>query len=77
MAAAVWMECTNLNPFCGKKVEPRLSPGLCCFMGLFEGGFGKSGCFWMVFCGEVVVNCVVNRGGLRGCFLGLEMCHFD
>jgi hypothetical protein len=45
-------------------------------MGLFEGGFGKSGCFWMVFCGEVVVNCVVNRGGLRGCFLGLKMCHF-
>jgi hypothetical protein len=28
----------------------------------FEGGFGKSGCFCVVFCGEVVVDCVVNRG---------------
>jgi hypothetical protein len=45
-------------------------------MGVFEGGFGKSGCFWMVFCGDFVVNCVVNRGGLCGGFRGLEICHF-
>jgi hypothetical protein len=30
----------------------------------------------MVFCGEVVVNCVVNRGGLRGFFLGLKISLF-
>jgi hypothetical protein len=45
-------------------------------MGVFEGCFGKSGCFWMVFCGEVVVNCVVNRGGLMVVFPGLKICHF-
>jgi hypothetical protein len=45
-------------------------------MGVFEGCFGKVGCFWVVFCGEVVVNGVVNRGGLHGCFWGLKTCHF-
>jgi hypothetical protein len=39
---------------------------LCAFAGVFEGGFGKSGVQWVVFCGEVVVNCVVNvDGGMR------------
>jgi len=30
------------------------------FAGVFEGGFGKSGVKRMVFCGENVVECVVN-----------------
>jgi hypothetical protein len=72
--AAAWMECTNLSVL-QKKVEPRQSPGLCCFMGVFEGCFGKVVVFWLVFCGEVVVNCVVNRGGLQGCFWALRTCH--
>jgi hypothetical protein len=38
-------------------------------LGVFEGGFEKGGCFWMVFCGGVVVNCMVERGELHGCFL--------
>ena len=53
-------------------MEPRLSPGLCCFMGVFKGCFVKVGVFWVVFYGEVVVNCVVNRGGLMVVFLGLK-----
>jgi hypothetical protein len=30
------------------------------FAGVFKGGFEKRGVFWMVFCGEVVVNWVPN-----------------
>jgi hypothetical protein len=37
-------------------------------MGVFEGGAGKVGFFGMVFCGEVVVNCVVDRGWLTVIF---------
>jgi len=34
----------------------------CAFTGVFEGGFGKSGAFWMVFCGEFVVDSWWNCG---------------
>jgi hypothetical protein len=44
-------------------------------MGVFEGCFGKSGCFWVVFCGDVVVDCVVKRGGLMVVFEWLKTCH--
>jgi hypothetical protein len=30
------------------------------FARVFEGGFGKMWCAAVVFCGEVVVDCVVN-----------------
>jgi hypothetical protein len=43
-----------------KKVNPGASQGFAVFAGVFEGCFGKSVCWWMVFCGEVVVGCVVN-----------------
>jgi hypothetical protein len=36
--------------------EPRFAR----FAGVFEGCFGKSALQRAVFCGEVVVNCVVN-----------------
>jgi hypothetical protein len=45
-------------------------------MGVFEGCFGKSGCLQVVFCGEVVVNCVVNRGGLMVVSRELKTCHW-
>ena len=32
-------------------------PPVCC---CFKGGFGKSGILWWCFCGEFVVDCVVN-----------------
>jgi hypothetical protein len=44
-------------------------------LGVFEGGFGKSGCLVWCFGGEVVVNCVVNRGWLTADFAGLKICH--
>ena len=72
--AAAWTACTKLL-FVRKKVGPRSDPGLCCFMGIFEGCFGKSGCLWMVFCGVVVVNCVVKRGELMAVLRGLKTCH--
>jgi hypothetical protein len=75
MAAAVWTACTNLTVLQKKSGAPAES-GALLFLGVFEGGFGKSGCFWMVFGGDFVVNCVVNRGGLRGRFRGLKICHF-
>jgi hypothetical protein len=37
-----------------------VSRGFAVFAGVFEGGFGKRGGLWMVFCGENVVECVVN-----------------
>jgi hypothetical protein len=33
---------------------------ICGFARVFEGGFGKYGAFRWCFCGEVVVNCMVN-----------------
>jgi hypothetical protein len=46
----------------------KFSPGwwslFCCFAGLFEGGFEKSGCFDVVFCWLERGECVVKRGGL-------------
>jgi hypothetical protein len=36
------------------------------FAGVFEGCFGKSGVQRVVFCGEVVVNCVVEVDGGMG-----------
>src|SRR5271163_2511916 len=32
-------------------------------------------CFWMVICGEVVVICVVKRGGLMVLISGRKTCH--
>jgi len=34
----------------------------------FQGVFAKKGVFSVVFCGEVVVDCVVNRGALMAVF---------
>jgi hypothetical protein len=34
----------------------------------FRGFFAKKGVFSVVFCGEVVVDCVVNRGALMAVF---------
>jgi hypothetical protein len=42
-------------------------------MGVFEGCFAKSECLRVVFCGDVVVNCVVNRGGLMVVFRELNI----
>jgi hypothetical protein len=43
-------------------------------MGVFKGGSGKSGVFAWCFCGEVVVNCVVNAGWLMDDFGGWKIC---
>jgi hypothetical protein len=78
MAAAVWTACTKLL-FAGKKCgapESCLLRGFCCFMGIFEGCFGKCGCLRVVFCGEVVVNCVVKHGGLMVVFRELKFFTF-
>jgi hypothetical protein len=71
MAAAVWTACTKLTVFAEKSKAPAKS-GALLFMGVFEGCFGKSGCLKVVFSGEVVVNCVVKRGGLMVIFRGLK-----
>jgi hypothetical protein len=42
----------------------------------FRGGSAKKGVFSVVICGEVVVDCVVNRGALTVVFWRLKMCHF-
>jgi hypothetical protein len=76
--AAVWTACTK-RLFEEKSLAPEravLLRGFCCFMGIFEGCFGKSECLRVVFCGEVVVNCVVNRGGLMVGFREPKICHF-
>jgi hypothetical protein len=44
-------------------------------MGFFEGVWEKVGVFSVVFCGGVVVNCMVERGELHGCFGALKTCH--
>ena len=41
----------------------------------FQGVFAKKGVLVWCFCGEVVVNCVVNRGALMAVFWRLKMCH--
>jgi hypothetical protein len=40
----------------------------------FRGSFAKNGVFAWCFCGEVVVNCVVNRGALMAAFWRLKIC---
>jgi hypothetical protein len=42
----------------------------------FEGGAGKTGVFCVVFCGEVVVNCVVNHGSLMVVCAASKIFHF-
>jgi hypothetical protein len=42
----------------------------------FQGVFAKNDVLVWCFCGEVVVNCVVNRGALLVVFLRLKTCHF-
>jgi hypothetical protein len=51
-------------------VGPGVSRGFAVFAGVFEGGFGKSGVQSMVFCGENVVECVVNVVNFRSLFRG-------
>jgi hypothetical protein len=41
----------------------------------FQGVFAKKGVFCVGFCGEVVVNCVVNRSALMAVFGRLKICH--
>jgi hypothetical protein len=40
-----------------------------------RGVFAKKAVFSVVFCGEVVVSCVVNRGALMAVFWRLKICH--
>lgn len=42
----------------------------------FRGVLGKKGVLLWCFCGEVVVDCVVNRGALMAGFWRLKKCHF-
>jgi hypothetical protein len=44
--------------------------------GVFSGVFAKKGVLLWCFCGEVVVDCVVNRGALMVDFWRLKKCHF-
>jgi hypothetical protein len=39
------------------------SADFCGICWVFEGGFGESGFTTLCFCGEVVVDCVVNMVG--------------
>jgi len=43
-----------------KKASAAAGAFLCLFPVLFEGGFGKCGAQRWFFCGEFVVDCVVN-----------------
>jgi hypothetical protein len=43
--------------------------------GVFSGVFAKKGVLVWCFCGEVVVNCVVNRGAVMVGFWRLKICH--
>jgi hypothetical protein len=45
-------------------------------MGVFDGAFGKSGCLVWSFCGEVVVNCTVDRGSRMVVCAGPKIFHF-
>lgn len=76
--AAAWTACTKLL-FAEKSGTPEqavLLRGFAVFAGFFEGGLGKSGCKWVVFCGEVVVICVVERASWMVGFCGLEFATF-
>jgi hypothetical protein len=42
----------------------------CGGVAFLQGVFEKQGVFCVVFCGEFVVNCVVNRGALMSLFGG-------
>jgi hypothetical protein len=42
--------------------------------GVFEGGFGKCGAQRWCFCGEFVVDCVVNVARLMVDFSALKIC---
>jgi hypothetical protein len=41
---------------------------------VFEGGFGKCGVLWWCFCGEFVVDCVVNVVRWMVIFPALKTC---
>jgi hypothetical protein len=41
----------------------------------FQGVLAKKGVLVWCFCGEVVVDCVVNRGALTAAFWRLKICH--
>jgi hypothetical protein len=41
-----------------------------------QGVLAKKGVLLWCFCGEVVVDCVVNRGALMVGFWRLKKCHF-
>ena len=71
--AAAWTGCTKL--LFAKKSGASEKSGALLFCGVFWGCFGKSGFLRVVFCGEIVVNCVVNRGGLMVGFWGLKIHH--
>ena len=45
------------------------------WMGFFVGVFVKKCVLVWCFCGEVVVDCVVNRGALMVVFWRLKTCH--
>jgi hypothetical protein len=49
-------------------MRPWREPGFCCFAGVFEGCFAKMAVQNVVFCGEIVVKCVVKRGELMVVF---------
>jgi hypothetical protein len=66
MAAAVWTACTKQLVAENSKAPGR--PGALLFLAVFEGGFEKSVLLGVFFCGEVVVICVVKRGGLMVVF---------
>ena len=42
--------------------------GFVVFVGVFEGGFGKSGVSGWFFCGQRVVNCVVKMASEKSLF---------
>jgi hypothetical protein len=58
-----------------KKSGAPAESGALLFYGSFEGYLGKSECLRVVFGGEVVVNCMVKRGGLMVAFRELKTCH--
>jgi hypothetical protein len=51
-----------------KKIRARQPAGIGVFARVFEGGFGKSRVSWWCFCGEFVVDCVVNVVRWMVCF---------
>jgi DNA-binding transcriptional regulator of glucitol operon len=49
-------------------MRPWREPGFVLFAGVFEGWFVKRAVQNVVFCGEIVVKCVVKRGELMVVF---------